>query len=170
MRRLGVAVLVRLSHIDALARQAVVRQQVAITGLELACRRQVVDRGAQTVAAMPRGHATQFPQRVLQAVGQSFERLRSAHRHRFPVRVGQHEVIDHVIEPLARDGDAECVHRREVGGGEITRLMDLPEHDGLARSMRRSPLPHATLEGATMRIEKLIRMRLLEPVEERLGA
>ncbi len=74
-----------------------------------------------------------------------------------------------MIEPLSRDGDAECVHRREVGGGEITRLMDLPEHDGLARSMRRSPLSNAALKGAAMRIEKLVRMRLLEPVEERLG-
>lgn len=73
VRRLGVAVLVRLSHIDPLAGQAVVRQQVTIARLEFPLCRQVVHRGAQAIAAMPRGHAAEFPQRVLQAVRQGLE-------------------------------------------------------------------------------------------------
>jgi hypothetical protein len=73
MGRLGIAVLVRLSDIDPLARQSVMCQKVAIASLELARRRQVVDRGAQAVTAMSLRHAAQFPQRVLQAVGQRLE-------------------------------------------------------------------------------------------------
>jgi len=168
--RLGVAVLVRLPDVDPLARQAVVRQEVAIAGLELARRRQVVDGGAQAVGAMSPGYAAQLPQRVLQAVGQRLERLGGAHRHRLPVRVGQHEVVDQVIEWLAGDRDAQFVHRGEVGGRQVTRLMDLPEDDGPARALRGPPLPDAPLEGPAVRVEELTRMRLPEPVEERLGA
>jgi hypothetical protein len=45
VRRLGVAVLVRLPRVDPLARHAVVRQQVAIPSLEFPRRREVVDGG-----------------------------------------------------------------------------------------------------------------------------
>jgi hypothetical protein len=79
-------------------------------------------------------------------------------------------VVDQVIERLPGDRDAEGVHRREVRRGQVTWLMDLSEDDGLTWSMGGPPLSHATLEGAAVRIEKLSRMRLPKPVEERLGA
>jgi len=65
VRRLGIAVLVRLPHVDPLARHAVVRQQIAVSRLELARRRQVVHGGAEAVAAVSLRHAAQFPQRIL---------------------------------------------------------------------------------------------------------
>ena len=65
VRRLRVAVLVRLPRVDPLARHAVMSQQVAIPGLEFARRREVVHGRGQTVAAMPPRHAAQFPQRIL---------------------------------------------------------------------------------------------------------
>lgn len=169
VRRLRVAVLVRLPRVDPLARHAVVRQQVAIPGLELAGRRQVVHGRGQRITAMPTRHAAQFPQRVLQAVRQRLERLGRAQRHRLPVRVGQHEVVDHVVEPLAGDRDVQRVHVREVGRREIAGVVDLAEHDRLSRAVSRPPLPHATLERAAVRIEKLPRMLATQPVEERLG-
>jgi hypothetical protein len=61
VRRLGVAVLVRLPGVDPLARQAVVIQQVAIPGLELPRRRQVIHGRAEAVTAVPPGHTTEFP-------------------------------------------------------------------------------------------------------------
>jgi len=75
VRRLGIAVFVRLPDVDPLAGHAVVSQQVAIASLELPCRGQVIHRRAQAVGAMPLGHTAQFPQRVLQSVGQRLERL-----------------------------------------------------------------------------------------------
>jgi hypothetical protein len=169
MRRLRVAVLVRLPHIDALARHVVMSQQIAVTGLEFPRRRQVVHGGSQAVAAVPPRHAAQFPQGILETVGQCHKRLRRAERHRLPVRVGQHEVVDQVIERLTGDGDPERVHGGEVRRREIAGLVDLAEHDGLPRSVRRPPLPHTAFEGAAMGIEKLAGMRLSQPIEERLS-
>jgi hypothetical protein len=169
VRRLGIAVLVRLSHIDALARQAVVCQQVTIAGLELARRRQVVHRGAEAITAVPARHAAQFPQRILQTIGQRLERLRGAHGHGFPIRVGQHEMINHVIERLAGNGNVEPVHGSEVGRRQIARLVDLAEHNGLPRSVRGVPLPYPAFKSAAVRIEKLARICPPQPVEERLG-
>jgi hypothetical protein len=79
-------------------------------------------------------------------------------------------VVDQVIERLTGDRDAQRVHRGEVGRGQIAGLVDLSEDDGLAWSVCSAPLPHAALEGAPMRIEKLARIRLPQPVEERFGA
>ena len=118
---------------------------------------------------MPSRHAAQFPQRILQTVGERLERLRRTQRHRLPVRVGEHEVVDHVIESLAGDRDVQRVHVCEIGGREIAGIVDLAEHDGLPRSMRRPPLPHAAFKGAAMRIEELARVLATQPVEERLG-
>jgi hypothetical protein len=70
MRRLGVAVLVRLPDIDPLARHAVVGEQVPIPRLKLPRRRQVVHGRSQAVAAVPPGHAAEVPERRLQPVGQ----------------------------------------------------------------------------------------------------
>jgi hypothetical protein len=169
VRRLGVAVLVRLPRVDPLARHAVVRQQVAIPRLKFPRRREVIDGGSQAVAAVPSRHTAEFPEGVLQAVGERLERLRGTQSHRFPVRVGEHEVVDHVIERLAGNRDVQRVHVREVGGREIAGVVDLAEHDGLARPVDRAPLPHAALEGAAMRIEELARVFATQPVEERLG-
>lgn len=150
MRRLAVAVLVRLAHIDPLAGQAIVFQQPAIAGLKFALGRQVVDRRSQAVAAMPPRHAAEFPQRVLQAVGQCLERLRRTESDRFPIRVREHEVIDHVLEGLAQDGDSQRVHGGEVRGRQVTRVMLLTEHDRVRRTGRGAPVLHAPLEGAAL--------------------
>jgi len=57
----------------------------------------------------------------------------------------------------------------EVGGGEITALMNLSEDGELARSVAGPPLPNAAFKGAFVGIEKLTGMPLAEPGEERLG-
>jgi len=169
VRRFGVPVLVRLSSIDPLSRQTVVIQQVAVAGLELACRREVVHRRAEAVTAVPPGHAPEFPQRLLHAVGERLERLRDADAHRFPVRVGQDEVVDHVLERLPRDRDAQRGHVREIGRGEVGGLMNLSEDRELPRSVAGPPLPDPPLERASVGIEELAGVLLAEPVEECLG-
>ena len=169
VRRLRVAVLVRLPRVDPLARHAVMREQIAIPGLELTPFRMVVHGRGQRIAAMPTRNAAQFPQRILQAVRERLERLGRAQRHRLPVRVGEHEVVDHVIEPLAGNRDVERVHVGEVGRREVAGRVNLAEHDGLPGAVSRPPLPHATLERAAVRIEELPRTFPPQPVEERLG-
>lgn len=85
MRRLGVAVLVGLSHVDSLPLQAVILQQGTVARLKLPFHRQIVDRRAQAVAPMTPRHTSQFPQRVLQTIRQRLKRLRGTQRHAFPV-------------------------------------------------------------------------------------
>lgn len=114
VRRLGVAILVRLADVDPLAREVVMFQEPPIAGLELAFDRKVVDRRAQTVAAMPLRHSAQFPERVLQAVGQGLEGLRRADGYGFPVRVREHEVIRQMFESSAEDGDSQGIHAGEI--------------------------------------------------------
>lgn len=169
VRRLRIAILVRLSHVDPLARQLVVRQQVAVASLKFTFGGVIVHRRGEAVTAMLLRHATQFPQRILQPVTQRFERFRGTYRDRFPVRVSEHEVVDQVIESLPGDGDGERVHRGEVGRGQLARFMNLPEDDGLVRPVQGSPPLHASLEGSPMRVEEASGMLLSEPVEEGLG-
>ena len=73
VRRLAVAVLVRLPDVDALTIHAVVREQVAIARLKLTRHRQIVHRRGQTVAAMAPRRTAEFPERFLQTVGQGLE-------------------------------------------------------------------------------------------------
>ena len=65
VRRLGVAILVRLADVNPLARKAVMFQEPPIAGLKFTFGREVVDRRAQAVTAMPSRHSPQFPERVL---------------------------------------------------------------------------------------------------------
>lgn len=167
--RLGVAVLVRLADVDPLTGQSIVVEQVAVAGLELPRRRQVVDGRRQAVAAVLAGHPAEFPQGVLQAVGEGLERLGGAHRDRLPVRVGQDEVVHQVVERPPADGDAEGVHAGEVGRGQFTGRVHLTEDGELGRSDGGPPPPHAPLERAAVGVEELAGVLLAEPVEEGLG-
>lgn len=59
--RFVVAVLVGLTHVDPLAGQTIVFEQVPVAGVELPLGREVVDRRRQTVAAMALGCPAEFP-------------------------------------------------------------------------------------------------------------
>ena len=167
--RLGVAVLVRLADVDPLTGQAVVVEQVAVAGLELSRRRQVVDGRTQAVAAVLAGHPAEFPQGVLQAVGKRLERLGRTHRHRLPVRVREDEVVHQVVERPAGDGHAEGVHAGEVGRGHVAGRVHLAEDGQLGRPDGGPPLPHPTLERAAVGVEELAGVLPAEPVEQGLG-
>ena len=159
----------RLADVDPLARQAVMLQQASVARLKLALGREVVDRRAQAVAAMPSRYSSEFPQRILQAVGQRLERLRPAERHRLPIRVREDEVVRQMFKAFFEDGDPQGIHAGEIRGRQVTRMMHLAEHNRACRTSRRPPLLDATLEGATVALGKLSGMLLLEPVEQRLG-
>jgi hypothetical protein len=111
----------------------------------------------------------QVPQGRLQTLRQGLERLRCTERHRLPVRVGQHEVVNQMIQRLLGDRDAERVHAREIRRGEVARLMDLAKHHLAVGAGEGPPLSHPPLEGPAMRIEKPTRMLVANPVEQCLG-
>jgi hypothetical protein len=169
MGALVVAVLVGLTHVDALTGQRVVVEQVLIAGAELALGREVVDGRGQAVTAVACRHATQFPQRVLEPIGEGLEGLGEAEGNRLPVGVGQDEMIEQVVERLPGDGDTQLVHGGEVGTGQIGGVMDLGELDIDGGSVRGLPVPDPALECAPVRVSECAGVLNLEPLEEGHG-
>ncbi len=106
MGRLDVTVLVGLANVDPLRNDSVVLHQVAISRVELAIVGKVVDRRAQTIAAMLARHASQLPQSVLQTAAEGLEGLGETNRNGLPIGVGQREMVEQVIERLTGDRDA----------------------------------------------------------------
>lgn len=167
--RLVVAVLVRSSHVDPLTDQAVVIEQLPVARVELTLGREVVDGRRQTVRAVALGRATEFPQGVLDAVGEGLERLRGAERDRLPVGVTEHEVVHEVFERLSLDGDRQPVHGGEVRGRQITGVVHLLELDVASGTVSGLPLSDPALECASVGVVELTGMLGPDPREERLG-
>ena len=167
--RLVVAVLVGAPHVDPLAGQAVVPEQVLVAGVELPLDREVVDGRRQAVGAVPGRHPAEFPQGVLQAVAEGLEGLRGADGDRLPVGVARHEVVRQVVERLPLDGHPRGGHGGEVGGREVTGVVDLPELHVLRGAASGLPLPDPALEGTPVGVVEEAGVLGLHPVEEGLG-
>jgi hypothetical protein len=166
---LDVAVLVRVVGLDLLADQPVMIEQSLIAPRELFALRQVVHRRAQPVRSMPPRHAAQLSQGVLQPLAQALEALRKTDRQRLPIRVGQHEVVDQVLEPLPRDGHVQLVHPREVRRRQPARLVHLAEEHFLGRPRQRPPTPHLPLQRPQLPVGETARIATPQLGEDRLG-
>jgi hypothetical protein len=169
MPLLDVAVLVGVIRLDLLTDQTVMRQQRLITPRELLPLRQIVDRRAQTVGAMPQRHAAQLPQRVLQPVAETLEALGKADGRRLPVRVGQHKVVDQVRERLPLDRHAQRAHVREIRGPQPAGFVDLAEEHFLGWSGQGPPASHLPLQGAQLAIGEATGVAALQLAEDRFG-
>jgi hypothetical protein len=169
VRRLGIAVLIAFARLRLLHRQAVMRHQALVALGELLALRQVVDRAAEAVGAMPCGHAAQLPQRILQTVAQAGETLGKADRHRLPVRVGQHEVVHQVLEALAGDRHVQAAHVCEVRGAQPAGMVHLAEEHLLGRPACGPPCLDTSLQGPQLAVVEAPRILLLQPGEQGLG-
>jgi hypothetical protein len=169
MTLLDVAILVGLSRLDRLAFEAIMREQSLVAASEHLGLGIAVDRGGQAIGAVSPGDSSQFPQGVLQALAEALEALGEADGAGLPVGVGEHEVIDQVVEGLAEDGDAEPGHTGEVALGETSRLMDLGEEDLLGRPFEGPPLFDPPLQAAELDVGEPLRISALEVEEEGLG-
>lgn len=129
----------------------------------------VVHRHRHAVGTVSLGHAAQLPEGVLQSLAQAGEALREAQSHVFPVRGGQHEVVDQVREGLPLDGHAQLVHMAEVGRAQAARLMDLGEEDLPGWPVLGLPLPHPPFQGTSRPAPVPLRVLLLEPAQQGLG-
>ena len=169
MTLFDVAILVGLSWLDRLAFELVMRQQPLVSTSERFGLWIAVDRGGQAIGAMSPGDSSQFPQGVLQALAETLEALGEADGAGLPVGVGEHEVIDHVVEGLAEDGDAELGHAGEVTLGEPPRLMNLGEEHLLGRSFEDAPEFDPPLQGPELDVGKPAREATLQVEEKGLG-
>ena len=169
MALFGVSVLVGLAGLDGLRRQAVMGQQGAVSLLEQIAIAEVVHRGGEPIGAMRPGNPSQFPKGVLQPLAEALETLGEADRAGLPVGVGQHEVIDQVIERLTGERDVQVVHAREVGGAQVAGRVDLIEEDLLGRPLDSLPRLDLPLQGAELAVGEPAREAALEILEEGLG-
>jgi hypothetical protein len=115
------------------------------------------------------GNSSQFPESVLQTLGEALEALGEADGAGLPVGVGEDEVIDQMVERLAEDGDAELGHAGEVRFGEPPRLVKLCEKHLLGRPFEGSPLFDPSLQNAELDVGKATRESTLEVKEKGLG-
>lgn len=145
MTLFNVAILIGLSRLDRLSFEPVMGEQSLVASGEQLGFRVTVDRGGQAIGAVSPRNSCQFPEGVLQTFGESLEALGEADGAGLPVGVGEDEVIDHVVERLAEDGDAELGHAGEVALGETSRLVDLGEEDLLGWPFEGSPEFDASL-------------------------
>jgi hypothetical protein len=166
VRRFDVPILMRLAGVGPLGLDLIVVHQVAVSPPKLAVFRKVVDRRAEAVATVPGWHAAQFPKGLLESAADRLERFGKADRHELPIRVGEGEVIQQVVERLAIDGDSQRVHVGEVRRPQPAGLMHLGKHDRLMGAVQTTPVADATLEGPPLRVGKPTRMALLEPGEK----
>ena len=169
MTLFDVAVLVGLSRLDRLTFKAIMRQQRLVSPSEHFRVGIVVDRGGQAIGAVTLGGSSQFPQGVLQTFAEALEALGETDGAGLPVGVSEHEVIDHVVERLAEDGDAELCHAGEIRLGETTRLVDLGEEDLLGRPFEGAPLFDPTLQATELDVRETPWKTPLQVKEEGLG-
>jgi len=167
--RFDVAVFIGTASVRAFCFAIVVTHQSRIPFGEFATTGVISHGRRQRITAMPFGHATEFPERFLNAGTERFKRLRKAQRHAFNVTERQHTVEERVFKSLPGDLHTKLVADREVTGRESPRMMFLAEENRLARTMQTSPFVHAPLKGATCGIRELIRVSLLHPFEQCLG-
>lgn len=166
---LDVTVLVAVGGLGLLTNKSVMTQQPLIPLRELLPLRQVVHRRTQPIRPVPPRRGTQLPQRVLQPFTQALETLREADRYRFPVRVGQHEVVDHVLERLPRNAHAQLVHVREIRCSQPSGFVHLAEEHFLGRPQRGPPTPHLPLQRPQLSLGEPARVTTLQLAEDGLG-
>lgn len=165
----AVAVFVAARRVGRLARDAIMSQQRLVLLREdfwVAVR---MYRQRHAVGAMSLRHASQGPQRVLQTLAQTGETLRETDRHMFPVRVGEHEVIHHVLKALSLDRHLKVVHVGEVRSTQPARFVHLGEEHLLGRSRQSTPLTHAPLQGPQQFVAVLSGIAFLQPGQQRQG-
>jgi hypothetical protein len=169
MTLLDVAILVGLPRLDRLTFEPVMREQSLVSPREHLGLWIAVDRGGQAIGAVPPGDSSQFPQGVLQALAEALEALGEADGAGLPVGVGEHEVIDQVVERLAEDGDAELGHAGEIRFGEPARLVGLREEDLLGRPFEGTPPFDPALQATELDVGEPPRIAALQVEEEGLG-
>ena len=143
-------------------------QQRVVARGELLLVAHVVHRRREPVRTMFQRHAAQIPQRVLQPFAQAFEALGKAQRDVFPVRVRQHEVVQHVGKAPPADRDSQFVHVREIGlpqpaGHVLLRKEHLP-----ARTFGRPPPLDSPLQRVELPVGEPARVLPLQCLEKRL--
>ena len=169
MALLAITVLVTARRIGRLGRHPVMPQQGLVVGRVLLGVALLVDRQRHAVRAVPLGYTAQLPEGLLRPFAQAGEALRETDCHVFPVRVGQHEVVEQVRKRLPLDGHAQALHVGEVGRAQAARFVDLAEEHFLGRPVLGFPASHPPFQRPPLRLPILAGVVSLQPLQQGLG-
>jgi hypothetical protein len=171
--RFHIPVLVRLSHIDPMAFEAIMLQQPLIPSRELLVAGEVVDRRRQAVAAHPLWHAPRQVQGVLKACGQGFKRLGMAQVDVLPIGIREDRMKQQMIVRPSANRDAQAIQVDEVKRDHVPRMMHLGKLDLLLNSVLEFPFLHPPFQRPSEGIADRPLARfgvvvfLLEPIQQR---
>jgi hypothetical protein len=165
--RFDVAIFMAAVRVGGLGGDAIVSQQRLVIGGELRRLTVVMHGQGGPVRAMTLGRGVQDPQGVLQPRAQTGEAFRRAHRYVLPVRIGQHEVVQQMVERDAGKGHAQVIHRRKIGRRQPARRVLLSKEDFLVRAVLGFPLADPPFQSPADRGWVLPRMGLLQPLPNR---
>lgn len=169
MTLLDIAVFMGLPRLNLPPFHVVIAQQCLIAPLKIRRDGEIVHGRRHSIRAMQQWHATQLPQRSLQAFTQAGEALGKADRAGFPVRIRQHEVIQQMGESFPGNENAHIRQMREVAFARFAGPMLLREVHFLCRPFRRPPVFYFPLQGPELTICESLRMLALQRRENRLG-
>jgi hypothetical protein len=169
MSLFAIAVLMATRGVGCLRHQAIMSHQRLVIPCEHFRVSVWMHRQRHAIGSMSLGHASQVPQGVLQSFAQTGKTLRETDRHMFPIRVGQHEVIQHVVKALPLDGHLKVVHVREVRRAQSARLMHLREEHLFGWSRQGTPATHPALQGPQQFVAKLAGIAFLQPGQQGQG-
>ena len=129
---------------------------------------EVAEGGRERIAAVLAGRPAEGPERVLQPVGQGHEALAAEHDlGMLEAGMGEREMIQAVVEPLAFDGDPEAARVGEVGLRLGAGRMRLAKDDLPLGPVQGLPGSDAPFEGAPVARPVALRMTALELLEQR---
>src|SRR5215213_2881713 len=153
MRLLDVAILVAPARGITIGLNPVMRQRSKVAVVEGAGSvTQLVSGRREVVRPMQLRRFAQLPDGRLEAANQSLEALRKADPPRFPIRVGQDEVVEKVVEALADEADPQLIHACEVALARLSRAMLLGEHHLSLRTLRGPPTTDPSLQRAQLAV------------------
>ena len=167
VRLLHITVLMGLTRLDRTTFRSVVPQQRPVPTRELLTMAHLLHRRRQPVGPMRTRHAPQLPKSVLKTLAQALEALRETERPRLPVRVRQHEVMEHVVEPPPTDRHPQLRYAREVELAQLTRLVLLREEHLPSRTLCRTPHRDPTPQRAQLPVLETTRIPALQMAEDR---
>jgi hypothetical protein len=129
---------------------------------------EVAERGGQAVGPVLGRHAAEGPKRVLQTDGERGEAFAAEHRlGMFPTGVGQGEVVEPVIEPLAGDADPSVAHVGEVRQSLLSGDVVLPEDHLPVGAVFGAPGANPALQAAAQPVPVVIGVAALHFLEQR---
>lgn len=144
--RFHIAVLVRLSHIDPMALEAVVLEQRLVRSREFLVAGEVVDRRRQAVATHPLGHAPCQVQGILKPRGQGLERFRMAQVDVLPIGIREDRMKQQMLVRSAPNRHAKGIQVDEVERDHIAGMMHLGKLDLLGDFVLELPFLNPPLQ------------------------